>query len=111
MPKSFLATVFASALMAVFAGDAVADTVEQQFNDFFARQTEFEARDKKAREEGYVLQQLYDPQGDSSGTLSLGGGPDPEPQFGFNRRHNFTGTNFNEEPPAPRGILNLRLKF
>lgn len=90
---------------------ATADTVEQQFNDFFARQEEFAQRDKQAREEGYVLQRLYDPKGENAGTLSLGGGPDPEPQFGFSRKHNFTGTNFNDEPPPPQGILNLRLKF
>ena len=92
-------------------GRAMADTVEQQFNNFFAQQEEFNARDKKAREEGYVLQRLYDPKGKNAGTLSLGGGPDPEPQFGFSRKHNFTGTNFNDEPPARQGILNLRLKF
>ncbi len=99
------------AALVLAALPAQADSIERQFDDFFARQSEFEARDRQAREDGVVLQRLYDPRGESAGTLSLGGGPDPEPQFGFSRKYNFTGRNFSEQPDPPRGILNLRLKF
>jgi hypothetical protein len=91
---------------------ADADTIDQQFENFFQQQAEFDARAKREREEGYMLQRLYDPKGESAGALSLGGGPDPEPQFGFSRRHNFTGRRFDEDENEPaRGILNLQLRF
>ena len=92
-------------------GAVHADTIEQQFDNFFQRQAEYEARARREREEGYVLQRLYDPKGEQAGALSLGGGPDPEPQFGFSRQHNFTGRRFDEEEETGRGILNLQLKF
>ena len=86
-----------------------AETIEKQFDDFFRQQEKYAAEARKKREEGYVLQRFYNPDGEASGQLSLGGGPEPEPQFGAPTTYNFTGRDFNSAEES--GILNLRLKF
>ena len=85
-----------------------AESIEKQFDDFLRRQEKFAAEDRKRREEGYVLERIYDPSGKRTGELSLGGGPAPKPVYGGSTNYNFTGRDFNE---PEGGILNLRLKF
>ena len=85
-----------------------ADSIDKQFDDFLRQQEKFNAQDRKKREEGYVLQRFYDPAGESSGRLSLGGGPDPDSVYGAPTNFNFTGRDFNQDDG---GVINLRLKF
>ena len=87
---------------------AYADSIDKQFDDFLRQQEKFAAEDKKRREEGYVLERIYDPAGKRTGELSLGGGPAPKPVYGGSTNYNFTGRDFNKQEG---GILNLRLKF
>lgn len=90
------------------AGTAHAESIDKQFDDFLAQRDKFAAEDRKRREEGYVLQRFYDPTGRTAGHLSLGGGPEPAPQFGAPTTYNFEGRDYSD---PDGGILNLRLKF
>ncbi len=84
---------------------AFADSIDKQFDDFLRQ---FAAEDKKRREEGYVLERIYNPAGKRSGELSIGGGPFKDPEYGAPTNYNFVGRDYNE---PEGGILNLRLKF
>jgi len=87
---------------------AQADSIDKQFDDFLRQQEKFNTQDREKREEGYVLQRFYDPAGDRTGQLSLGGGPDPDPVYGAPTSFNFQGRQYDQNEG---GILNLRLKF
>ena len=108
MLKILSATALSFLILLTLPDSASADTLDQQFDDFLRQQEKFEAEDRKKREEGYVLERLYDPDGKRKGEFSIGGGPDPEPIYGGQTNFNFVGRDFNE---PQNGILNLRLKF
>ena len=108
MRKSLAPAVFVASIALALPNSTSAETVEKQFDDFFRQQEKFAAEDKKRREEGYVLERVYNQSGQRTGEFAIGGGPDPEPIYGAPTTYNFTGRDFNE---PGGGILNLRLKF
>jgi hypothetical protein len=108
MIKRALTSVFCILVVTAVTQTAHAESIDKQFDDFLRQQEEFSAKDRKKREEGYVLQRFYDPTGQRAGQLSLGGGPDPEPVYGAPTNYNFQGRQYDQDEG---GILNLRLKF
>ena len=108
MHTNLVPAVFILMIALAAPGGARAETVEKQFDDFFSQQEKFAAKDKKRREEGYVLEPVYNRSGQRRGEIAIGGGPDPEPIYGAPTTYNFGGRDFNE---PGSGILNLRLKF
>ncbi len=99
-----LATAFA---LASLASSAHAESLERGFDmDVFTR---YQKQEKQQAEDGFVLENLRDQRGRTTGKFSLGGkGNEEDPFYNFGATQNIRAQ---REDEMGSGILNLRVSF